>query len=97
MSRMEFRSWIRVPGLDIESDVAADLLDSLTELHGDLGPVLGGAENGVEVVLATDKDEPVEAAEEMYIAVSECLQAIGQPSLFPTHVEIELVDDVVPA
>jgi hypothetical protein len=92
---MEFRAWIQVDGVDIESDVAADLLDALAGRHGELGPVLGGVRGGVEVVLATNRDQAVEAAEEMYAAVADCLRSIGRPELFPAKIEIESVVDPV--
>ncbi|MGH2923630.1 MAG: hypothetical protein ACRDKH_06335 [Solirubrobacterales bacterium] len=50
---MDYRAWITVPGIDIESDDAGFLLDVLDERFGSFGPVLSGVRNGVEVVLST--------------------------------------------
>jgi hypothetical protein len=56
MPEMEYRGWVPVAGLDVETDAAERLLTVLEQWHGDLGPVLGGTREGLEVVVDTNAD-----------------------------------------
>lgn len=91
MTVTEFRAWVTVPGITADSDTAGRLLDSLTDHHGDLGPVLAGTAQGVQVVLATEVGDEAEAARALYSATADALRRIGLADCYPTAVEIEHV------
>jgi hypothetical protein len=93
MAEMEYRGWITVPGVNIESDEADELLGALEQRHGDLGPVLSGAGGGddVEVILSTDRDDETSAACWLYSAVADGLHRAGLGGLYPTAIKLEAV------
>jgi hypothetical protein len=86
----EWRGWITIPRLEIESDGADDLLSALLDRH-DLGPALSGWGLGLDVVIATESGTAAEAAKGFCDAVVDSLRTIGLEHLHPTKVEIELV------
>ena len=88
---MEFRGWITVPGIDIESDDAERLLTTLSESHGDLGPVLSGSAAGIEIVIATDAADETTAASELYTAAAGALSLAALGDHYPTAIELEAV------
>lgn len=96
MTDMEYRAYIRVPGLDVESVGAERLLSKLEVHHGEMGPVLSGGATGLDVVLAIEADNPSTAAEVMYTTVADSLRLIGEADLYPQTVEIEPVSDPAP-
>lgn len=96
MILMEYRAFIRVLDLDVESDTAGDLMSALGRHHGEMGPVLSGSGAGLDVVLATEADSPSTAAEVMFAAVADALRLIGEPHLYPHAVEIEPASDQAP-
>jgi hypothetical protein len=95
MIGMEYRGFVRVPGIDIEGDRAGDLLDVLEERHGSFGPVLGGVEGGVEVIISLDQpdDDETRARTLMLGVVSDALISGGFEQL-PSGIELERVADV---
>lgn len=98
MSRvMEYRAWIRVPGLDVESDHAGRLLAALDSgRYGDIGPALSGAGDGSDVVASTDTDDPATAARRLYDAVVDAIDDTGLGYSRPDRVEVEPADDQEP-
>lgn len=89
----EYRAWITIPGLPIEPDEASFALASaLDRDHGDLGPILGGSSEAVQVVLSTEAADPATAAGELHAAVVDSLRVAGLAHLYPSAIELELVD-----
>jgi dsDNA-binding SOS-regulon protein len=90
----EFRGWLTVPGLDIESDQAERLLTILLEHHGELGPVLSGARDGLQVVVtvAAEGESEAMAAAELYAAVADGLRRAHLGDRYPTAIELARVD-----
>lgn len=99
--KVEFRSWITVPGLPHSAEQDHErLFEVLRRDFGKLGPVMSWAGEGwtaTEIVLATDADDESMAAAEMVGAVASSLQGAGLGHLYPATIEIELVrDELVP-
>ncbi len=100
MSDMEFRSWIKVPGLAYEQEVEHERLHKmLLRDHVDLGPVMSWADGGSStvVVLAIDAADEAAAAGAMSDAVVDSLHASGLGHLYPAAVEVEPAGDRVVA
>lgn len=97
MSDMDWRAWIKVPGLDIEGEDAERLLVELERSHGDMGPVLGGTRVGVDVVLSVDRPTESDAAQAMFDAVCDSLRTVGLGNLYAVSLEMEPSDDLVAA
>jgi hypothetical protein len=98
MTDMEYRGWITVPGIDVESDDAGNLLQALEELHGSFGPVLSGTDEGVEVVLSVDEPDgdKAKARALMLGVVTDTLifNGFGQ---HPSRIELERAEDTAAA
>jgi hypothetical protein len=93
MAEMEFRGWIRVPGVHIESEEAERLLSTLERESGELGPVLSGASGGaVDVVLAVDSADEATAARRLFSATADAVTRAGLAGRYPTSVTIEPVE-----
>jgi hypothetical protein len=93
----EYRAWITIPGLPIEPDDASMTLHRVLDReHGDLGPILGGDAQGVKVVVSTAAPDPVTAAGELHAAVIDSLRIAGLKHLYPSAIELELVDEHAP-
>ena len=92
MPEMEIRGYVVVPGVDVESDAAGRLLDVLCQRHPELGPVLGGTRDGLEVVVATEADHESLAARELYAAVMDGLQHAGLEQHYASRIELEHVE-----
>lgn len=91
---MEFRAWITVPGLDVESDAATRLLATLDDgRYGDIGPVLSGS----DVVVSTDAPDEAEAAGRLAAAVGDALHIAGLGALYPARVALEPIDELAVA
>lgn len=88
MNAMEYRGTVKVPGIDIESAEAEQLLDTLNERYGDCGPVLGGAGDGVDVILATDQEHEDVASATLLGVVMDALLVTKLP-LRPESIELE--------
>ncbi|HEX7300962.1 MAG TPA: hypothetical protein VF257_18340 [Solirubrobacteraceae bacterium] len=90
----EYRAWITIPGLPIEPDDASLALHrTLDRDHGELGPILGGDARGVQVVLSTTASDPAAAAGELHAAVVDSLRIAGLEHLYPSAIELEVVDE----
>jgi hypothetical protein len=90
---MEYRAWIRVPGLDVEGDDAGRLLAALDSgRYGDVGPVLSGAGDSSDVVVSTDTDDPAAAARQLYDVIVEAIDDAGLGYPRPSRVEVEPAD-----
>lgn len=89
---MEYRGWIKVPGIDVESDEAGKLLDILNDRYGRYGPVLGGVGDGIEVTLSSDETDETTARQRLLGAVTDALifDGFGQR---PESIELELAQD----
>lgn len=88
---MEYRAWVTVPGITADSDPAEHLLDALSHRYGELGPVLSGTTDGLQVVMATDAIDEHDAARELYAATSDALRAAGLSDHYPITIEVEIV------
>jgi hypothetical protein len=98
---MEYRAHITIPDFPEtpENATGFDLLEWLGE-HTDMGPVLSGP--GPEgaaatVALSTDAEDEASAVARMTAATAAALAAIGLGHLYPAHVQLERVDDPIPA
>lgn len=89
---MEFRSGITVHGLSIESEEADELLTVLERDAGEFGPVLASAEEGTQVVLATDARDRRSAGEELLGVVHRALDGIDQGDRLVTLDELGPAD-----
>jgi hypothetical protein len=90
----EYRAWITIPGLPIEPDHASLALHrALDRDHGELGPILGGDADGVQVVLSTNATDPAAAAGKLHAAVLHSLRVAGLEHLYPSAIELELADE----
>jgi hypothetical protein len=94
---MEFRAYVAVPGVDVESDDAERLLDVLADRHGGLGPVLSGHGDGLQVIVSTDTDDEATAARDLYAAVMDGLQHAGLAHRYASRLELELVAELAGA
>jgi hypothetical protein len=93
----EYRAWITIPGLPIEPDDASIALHRVLDRdHGELGPILGGDAGGVKVVLSTTAPDPATAAGDLHAAVVDSLRVAGLEHLYPSEIELELVDEQTP-
>lgn len=100
MSDMEYRGWIKVPGLAFEREVEHErLYEMLLRDHVDLGPVMSWEDGGstTVVLLGIDAEDEAAAAGAMSAAVVDSLHASGLGHLYPAAVEIEPADDLVAA
>lgn len=99
MAEMEYRAWITIPHLAVESGGAECLHDALQKHSGDLGPVLSGLSDGLQVVLAINSDHEADAARAMYDAVTDSLRAAGLADRYPTAIDLEPANDgdLIPA
>lgn len=89
MAEVEFRAWITIPGIDVESEHADRLHRALDQRYGDLGPVLSGATDATIVVVATDAEDEAGAAGELVHAVTDALRRARLADRYPVAVEIE--------
>jgi hypothetical protein len=90
----EYRAWITIPGLAVDASDESQwmpLLDALRRDHDELGPILGGDAH-VQVVVATDAPDEASAAGELHAAVVDSLRAAGLEHLYPSALELQLVD-----
>jgi hypothetical protein len=93
----EYRAWITIPGLPIDPDDASiELHRILDRDHGELGPILGGDAEGVQVVLSVNASDPAAAAGELHAAVVDSLRSAGLEHLYPSAIELEVVDEHAP-
>jgi hypothetical protein len=94
-ARREYRGWVTVASVDIESDEAERLLTVLQDHHGELGPVLSGARDGLQVIvaIAVDGEDEAMAAAELYAAVADGLRRADLGDRYPTAIELEPVDE----
>lgn len=88
-----YRGYVTIPGLPAaEHDDRHDrLIDVLEREHPELGPILGGTAEGVQVVLSTDALGPAKAAGEFVSAVADALHDAALGDLYPGAVEVEPV------
>lgn len=96
MLDMEYRGWITVPHLDVESADAERFLVVLEDCYGDFGPVLSGAGDAVQVVLLTDSNVEADAAREMYAVTTGALRLAGLADRYVSALEIEPVPASAP-
>jgi len=95
---MEYRGWISVPGLPFDEEAKWEpVIEQLERDAANFGPVIGWDENGAQIVVSTEATDQTSAAREFYDLVIDGLRACGLTDLYPTRVEVEPADDLVPA
>lgn len=93
MNDMEYRGWVKVPGIGVESDDAGRFLEILEQRHTAYGPVLSGAGDGIDVVLSVSQPHENAASALMLGAVTDALMA-GEFSSRPSAIEVEHVEEI---
>jgi hypothetical protein len=91
---VEFRSWVKIPGLQQEQEQEHErLYELLLRDHVDLGPVMTWRDGGSStvVVLAADAEDEASAVDLMRSAVANSLHVGGLGYLDPIVVEVESV------
>jgi hypothetical protein len=88
--RMEYRIWIRTPGLPVDDEAAWEpLIERLEQQHPELGPVLGWEDGGALFVFMTDAASSADAASDV---VRVFLRATGEMGRAPTSFQVWVED-----
>ena len=97
---MEYRTWTSVANVPFSDEsIWLPLTRHLERQHSNMGPVATweGDASTIVLVLADDQPDRASAAQRAADIVSEALRSTGLADRFPSVLQVEPADDLVPA